>query len=155
MKLTQIQDSRPNDKFPTVQLFILGEQTDMTQNPPLPQLTTTTALCRVAEPIALTSIFPYSWLMVKGFHIGDRSDASFYAGILISAFALAESLTGMFWGALSDRIGRKPVLLLGCFGTMLSLLVVGFSTNFTVALLGRVLGGVLNGNIGTAASLDA
>jgi MFS family permease len=86
--------------------------------------------------------------MVQSFHIRDRSDASFYAGILISAFALAESITGMWWGSLSDRIGRKPVLLLGCSGTMLSLLVVGFSTNFTVALLGRVLGGVLNGNIG-------
>jgi MFS family permease len=86
--------------------------------------------------------------MVKSFDVGDKNDASFYAGILISAFALAESITGMWWGSLSDRVGRKPVLLLGCFGTMLSLLVVGFSTTFTVALIGRILGGVLNGNIG-------
>lgn len=86
--------------------------------------------------------------MVKGFEIGDPNDASFYAGILISAFALAESVTGMWWGGLSDRIGRKPVLLLGCFGTMLSLLIVGFSRSFTTALIGRVLGGMLNGNIG-------
>lgn len=85
---------------------------------------------------------------MRSFHIGDRSDASFYAGILISAFALSEALTGFFWGSLSDRVGRKPVLLLGCVGTMLSLLIVGFSTNFWVALLGRVVGGVLNGNIG-------
>lgn len=106
------------------------------------------ALVRVAEPIALTSIFPYAWLLVKSFDIGDRSDASFYAGVLISAFALSEALTGFFWGSLSDRVGRKPVLLIGCTGTMLSLLIVGFSTNFWVALLGRVVGGVLNGNIG-------
>ena len=86
--------------------------------------------------------------MVKDFHVGDKSSASFFAGILISAFALSESLTGMYWGGLSDRIGRKPVLLIGCAGTMLSLLIVGFSTNFWVALLGRVVGGVLNGNIG-------
>ena len=83
--------------------------------------------------------------MVKEFGMGD---ASFYAGILIASFSLSESLTSMFWGSLSDRIGRKPVLLLGCFGTMLSLLVVGFSTSFAMALLGRVLGGALNGNIG-------
>lgn len=86
--------------------------------------------------------------MIKSFNIGDKNEASFYAGILISAFALAESLTGMWWGSLSDRIGRKPVLLMGCCGTMLSLLIVGFSQSFAMALCGRVLGGILNGNIG-------
>ena len=40
------------------------------------------------------------------------------------------------------------MLLLGCFGTISSLLVVGFASNFWVALAGRVLGGLLNGNIG-------
>ncbi|KKZ63824.1 hypothetical protein EMCG_01929 [[Emmonsia] crescens] len=119
----------PDEAFPAIQLFIM-------------------ALCRLAEPIALTSIFPYSWIMVRDFHIGRESDASFYAGILISAFALAESLTGMFWGGLSDRVGRKPILLFGCVGTMLSLLIVGFSTSFWVALLGRIMGGILNGNVG-------
>ncbi|KAK2738373.1 hypothetical protein FQN55_000581 [Onygenales sp. PD_40] len=119
----------PDESFPTIQLFIL-------------------AICRFAEPIALTSIFPYSWIMVKDFHIGDASNASFYAGILIAAFALAESLTGMYWGSLSDKVGRKPVLLFGCLGTVVSLLVVGFSTAYWVALLGRILGGILNGNVG-------
>lgn len=83
--------------------------------------------------------------MVKDFGIHD---ASFYAGVLIASFSLSEAISSMFWGALSDRIGRRPVLLLGCIGTMLSLVVVGFSTNFTMALFGRVLGGALNGNIG-------
>lgn len=126
------------------------------------------ALVRVAEPISLTAIFPYAYKLVLSFHIGDKSNASFYAGILISAFSLAESLTGMYvfrhihlcllqtddcslyryWGGLSDRIGRKPVLLMGCFGTILSLLIVGFSLNFPLALFGRLLGGALNGNIG-------
>ena len=54
----------------------------------------------------------------------------------------------MYWGSLSDRIGRKPVLLMGCVGTISSLLVVGFASNFWIALAGRILGGMLNGNIG-------
>ena len=53
-----------------------------------------------------------------------------------------------YWGGLSDRLGRKPVLIMGCLGTIASLLVVGFSTNFWMALFGRFLGGALNGNIG-------
>lgn len=57
-------------------------------------------------------------------------------------------MTGMYWGGLSDRIGRKPVLLAGCCGTMLSMIMVGFASNIWVALLGRALGGFLNGNIG-------
>ena len=83
--------------------------------------------------------------MVKSFHIGQEKDTSFYAGVLISSFALSESLTGMYWGSLSDRVGP---LLLGCAGTMLSMLMMGFATSFWVALLARSLGGLLNGNIG-------
>lgn len=37
---------------------------------------------------------------------------------------------------------------MGCFGTIASLLIVGFSFNFWMALFGRFLGGALNGNIG-------
>lgn len=111
-------------------------------------LTFTTALVRVAEPIALTSFFPYAWKAVLRYGIGDKSDAAFYAGLLIAAFSFAEALTGVYWGGVSDRVGRKPVLLFGCAGTLLSLLVVGFASNFWIALLGRLLGGMLNGNVG-------
>ncbi|KAH6716778.1 MFS multidrug transporter-like protein [Leptodontidium sp. 2 PMI_412] len=127
---------RDPEKFPTTQLFLL-------------------AIVRLAEPIALTSIFPYAWPLVKKFHVGDENDASFYAGLLISAFALAESMTGMWWGSLSDRVGRKPVLLAGCAGTMLSMIMVGFSSNIWTALAGRAIGGFLNGNIGVIQTMVA
>ncbi|KAF2200941.1 MFS general substrate transporter [Delitschia confertaspora ATCC 74209] len=134
MFLTKPRTPRDPEKFPIAQLFLL-------------------ALVRVAEPIALTSIFPYAWKLVLHYHVTSEANAAFFAGILISAFSLAEACTGMAWGGLSDRVGRKPVLLFGCFGTMISLLVVGFAPNFWVALLGRILGGVLNGNIGVVQTM--
>ncbi|KAM7220930.1 putative major facilitator superfamily transporter protein [Rhypophila decipiens] len=129
MGLTRLRKQRNPDEFPTTQLFLL-------------------AVVRLAEPIALTSIFPYAWAFIKRLQIGNPEDASFYAGLLISSFSLAEALMGMYWGGLSDRIGRKPVLLLGCVGTMLSMVLVGCASNIWVAVAGRVLGGLLNGNIG-------
>jgi MFS family permease len=95
----------------------------------------------------LTSIFPYAWALVKDFQIGDESQASVYSGILISAFSLAEAAMGMYWGGLSDRIGRKPVLIIGSGGTIISMLTVGLASNFWVALFGRCLGGLLNGYV--------
>ncbi|KAM6521002.1 hypothetical protein FSOLCH5_005780 [Fusarium solani] len=129
MGVFQLTGSRDPDAFPAMQLFLL-------------------AIVRLAEPIALTSIFPYAWALVKDFQIGDESQASVYSGILISAFSLAEAAMGMYWGGLSDRIGRKPVLIIGSGGTIISMLTVGLASNFWVALFGRCLGGLLNGNIG-------
>jgi MFS family permease len=80
--------------------------------------------------------------------VGTENDAAFYAGVLIASFSFAEAISGFFWGALSDRIGRKKVLIVGTAGTLLSLLILGFAESFWLALFGRVLGGLLNGNIG-------
>ncbi|KAL8739029.1 MAG: hypothetical protein Q9181_000311 [Wetmoreana brouardii] len=95
------------------------------------------------------SIFPYIYFMISSFHITDSEDQiGFYAGLVTSAFAFAEFSTGVFWGRLSDRVGRKPVLVTGLIGTLVSMLVFGFAPNLPIALLGRALGGALNGNIG-------
>lgn len=92
------------------------------------------------------SIFPYIYHMVKDFNLTqDESKISFYAGMVTSAFTFAEFSTGVFWGRLSDKIGRKPVLLMGMGGTGLSVLLFGFSPSLQVALFARALGGFLNG----------
>ena len=78
----------------------------------------------VDQDLILLLQLPYAWKLVLQFNIGDKSDASFYAGILISAFSLAECLTGMLWGGISDKVGRKPILLFGK-----SLQSAGFSSN--------------------------
>ncbi|KAL1594539.1 hypothetical protein SLS60_010299 [Paraconiothyrium brasiliense] len=110
---------------------------------------TTTALCRICEPIAFMSIFPYAYYMVKDFKItDDESKVSMYVGMITSAFAFMECMSGIFWGRLSDRIGRKKVLLGGLFGTGLSMLLFGFAQSLPVAMFARALGGALNGNIG-------
>lgn len=84
--------------------------------------------------------------MIKSFNItSDDRQIAMYAGMVTSAFAFAEFSTGVLWGKLSDRIGRKPVLLTGLAGTGVSMLVFGFAPSLPVALLGRALGGVLNG----------
>lgn len=105
-----------------------------------------TALCRICEPIAFMSIFPYIYFMIRSFRVTTSEDQiSLYAGLVTSAFAFAEFSTGVFWGRLSDRIGRKPVLIAGLIGTLLSMLVFGFAPSLPIALLGRALGGALNG----------
>ncbi|KAH7328204.1 major facilitator superfamily domain-containing protein [Stachybotrys elegans] len=116
--------------FPAAQLFVL-------------------ACCRICEPIALMSIFPYIYYMIEDFHItDDASKISVYAGMVTSAFTLAEFATGVMWGRLSDKVGRKPILLTGLAGTALSVLIFGFAPNLPVALFARALGGLLNGNVG-------
>ncbi len=92
------------------------------------------------------SIFPYVYYMVASFKITDDDrHIAIYAGMVTSAFAFAEFSTGVVWGRLSDRVGRKPILLTGLAGTGLSMLIFGFSPNLQTALLARALGGLLNG----------
>lgn len=115
-------------------------------DPYRPSANPSTALCRICEPIAFTSIFPYIYFMVKDFHATeDESKISFYSGLVTSAFTFAEFSTGLLWGRLSDKVGRKPVLLMGLAGTGLSSVVFGLSPNLAVALVARALGGLLNG----------
>ena len=96
-------------------------------------------------------LFPYLPFMVRDFHLTeDDSQIGYYAGYIASAFSLGQFISSFFWGWFSDRIGRKPVLLLGAGGTFLSVLFFGFSINFPMALAARCLAGMLNGNVGVA-----
>lgn len=133
--------------FPTRQLFILGKPAN-THGGQVSNTLDFVALCRICEPIAFMSIFPYIYYMVLSFNITrDERQAAIYAGMVTSSFALAEFSASVFWGRLSDRVGRKPVLLTGLAGTGISMLVFGFARNLPVALLARALGGILNGYV--------
>jgi len=92
------------------------------------------------------SIFPYAYYMVESFNVAkDKSEVSMYVGMVTSAFAFMECMSGIFWGRLSDRVGRKKVLLGGLLGTGLSMLLFGFAKSLPMALFARALGGLLNG----------
>ena len=116
-------------------------------------LTSPTALCRLAEPIAFCSITSYTFVMVED--IKGKENASFYAGLLVSAFAMAEACTVMIWGTISDKYGRKPIVLFGLVGVATSSLIFGFAKNYWVALIARVVGGLLNGNVAVMQTMVA
>ena len=85
--------------------------------------------------------------MVQELHNDDDTNASFYAGLLVSVYAFGEVLTAVLWGWISDRVGRKPIVLSGLCGVAVSCLMFGLAKRYWVALLARLLGGMLNGNV--------
>jgi DHA1 family multidrug resistance protein-like MFS transporter len=65
-------------------------------------------------------------------------------GILMAVFSLMQFIFSPFWGDLSDRYGRKPLLLVGTLGNGLTMIGFGMSTNLEMLYLFRALGGILS-----------
>jgi len=65
-------------------------------------------------------------------------------GMLMAIFSLMQFIFSPIWGSLSDRIGRKPVLLIGALGNALSLGWMGFATNYWILFAARALAGMLS-----------
>ncbi|KAH8118605.1 MFS general substrate transporter [Phellopilus nigrolimitatus] len=103
---------------------------------------------RLAEPIAYAQVFPYVNQMMEDLQLtDDPSHVGYYSGLLESMFAVAEFCTVLKLGTLSDRIGRKPVLLFGLAGAMITTVLFGLSKSFIWALAMRTLSGALSGNV--------
>ncbi|KAI8088832.1 major facilitator superfamily domain-containing protein [Halteromyces radiatus] len=109
--------------------------------------------CRFAEPICFTVIFPFIVSMVRDFKIAKEEDIGYYIGFITASFALSQLLTGIHWGILSDKIGRRPVILCGMVGTIVSITLFGLSKSYIWALLSRSVCGLLNGNVGVLKSM--
>lgn len=65
-------------------------------------------------------------------------------GLLVTVWAGAQFLISPVWGALSDRVGRRPVLLIGLLGYALTFGMTGLAQNIWLVMLARFLGGVLS-----------
>jgi DHA1 family tetracycline resistance protein-like MFS transporter len=71
-------------------------------------------------------------------------------GILIASYALMQLIGAPILGRLSDRFGRRPVLLLSVFGTFLGFLLLGFANALWMLFASRILDGLTGGNLSVA-----
>lgn len=104
------------------------------------------ALLSLSEQTALNSIGPYLPTMVASFDEIPDGQEGVYVGLLASAFALAQLTTNLLWGYFSDRIGRKPTMLLGTSLLVVCFVFFGLCTTYVQLIMVHVAMGLLNGN---------
>lgn len=71
-------------------------------------------------------------------------------GLLLASFSIAQLLFAPVWGSVSDRIGRKPVLVLSLVGTAVGSLVTGLAGSLPLLFLGRILDGMSGASVSVA-----
>jgi len=102
---------------------------------------------RIAEPIAFSQIFPYINEFMDDLHLtDDPKRIGLYSGLVESIFA-AFQLTAIYnMAKLSDKIGRRPVILCGIAGMAITSTLFGLSKSLTMMLIVRALAGLCSGN---------
>jgi len=71
-------------------------------------------------------------------------------GLLFASYSVMQLVFAPVLGRLSDKYGRRPVLLISLLGTSLGFLILGFATTLWMLFLGRIIDGISGGNISTA-----
>nr|A0A286LF01.1 RecName: Full=Major facilitator-type transporter psiT2; AltName: Full=Psilocybin biosynthesis cluster transporter 2 [Psilocybe cyanescens]ASU62249.1 putative transporter [Psilocybe cyanescens] len=102
---------------------------------------------RFTEPIIYSHLWPYINQFVNDIGVADGNPryVGFYSGLIESVFACGEVCSIFMLSRLSDRIGRRPVLLPSALGVALFTALFGLSTSFTMMLVLRVCAGLLAG----------
>jgi MFS transporter, DHA1 family, tetracycline resistance protein len=80
----------------------------------------------------------------------DFARAGQYVGVISATYALMQFLFAPIMGALSDRFGRRPVILVSLFGLGVDFLIQGFAPSIWWLFIGRVLAGIMGANFTTA-----
>ncbi|CCM04993.1 uncharacterized protein FIBRA_07191 [Fibroporia radiculosa] len=112
---------------------------------------------QLAEPLTSQVIAPFAPELIRSIGItgGDEAKVGYYVGLMYSLFFATQAVTVLHWSRLSDRVGRKPVIMTGLLGLSLSMYSFGLSRTFWGLVVSRSLNGALNGNIGVLKSMMA
>ncbi len=103
------------------------------------------------QPVAM--LFTTMFIVMVGFGIIfpiipfislNMGASPFQIGLLMASYSLMQLIFSPFWGSLSDRIGRKPVILIGLLGFAVTLTMFGFATSLWMLFAARTLGGILS-----------
>ena len=100
-------------------------------------------------------IFPVMPDLIREVHGGDISNAAIWGGVLATVFAAMQFLFGPLLGSISDRFGRRPVLLLALGAMAIDYLVMAQAWTIWLLLLGRMIGGITAATHATATAYMA
>ncbi len=106
-------------------------------------------LAVLIDMAAIGVIIPVLPVLVASFS-ANQADQAYWYGVVAVAFGMANFLGSPLLGALSDRFGRRPVLLLGFMGLGISFFGIALTDTLWGLIVVRTLGGVMQGNIAIA-----
>lgn len=78
------------------------------------------------------------------FYIERLGAGGLELGLLLASYAIMRLIFAPFWGTISDRVGRKPILMLGVLGYGITMVMFGLATQLWMLFSARVLSGVLS-----------
>ena len=109
----------------------------------------------VIDAMGIGLILPVMPDLIREVQNTDLGSAAVWGGVLATAFAVMQFLAGPFLGNLSDRFGRRPVLLVSLVAMALDYLVMAVAGTIWLLLLGRMVGGVTAATQSTASAFMA
>jgi DHA1 family multidrug resistance protein-like MFS transporter len=78
------------------------------------------------------------------FYIESMGAGGTELGLLVASYAVMRLICGPIWGGLSDRVGRKPILLVGILGYVITMVWFGLATQLWMLFAARILSGILS-----------
>src|SRR5262245_47346633 len=102
------------------------------------------------DVLALGLMIPVLPSIVLGFMGGDTAGAAEVFGLFATIWGAMQFLCSPLLGALSDRYGRRPVILISCFGLGLDYVFMAVAPSLTLLFIGRVISGITAATITTS-----